>query len=311
MAITRAQQVKQLLPGLHALFGLEYKRYPEEWKDIFQVQTSDRSYEEETKLYGFGAANVTREGESVSFDTAGEAWTARYTHEKITMAFAITEEAVEDNLYESLSKRYTKAMARSFAYTKNVKGAAVLNNAFTAGFVGGDGVVLCSTAHPLRSAATQANRPVTGADLNETSLEAALISLSRWVDERGLLLATKGKKLILPPDLDFVATRLLQSQLRSSVQASAATFAPNDVNAIYQNSSIPGGYSINHFLTNPRAWFLVTDIQDGDGLKHFVRVRMSTKDDVDFATGNTMMKGRERYSFGWSDPFAIYGSPGA
>lgn len=308
MAITRAQQVKELLPGLHGLFGLEYKTYPEQWRDIFETNTSDRSFEEEVKLSGFSIASNKAEGAGIQFDTAQEAWTARYVHETVAMGFAITEESVEDNLYESVSKRYMKAMARSFAYTKNVKGASVLNRAFTAGFVGGDGVPLCSTSHPLTGGGVQANTPGTTAALNETTLEAAVIAIQKWVDERGLLIAAKPKKLILPPDQQFVATRLLDTQLRSSVQASAATFAPNDVNALASNGVIPGGYAVNNFLTITTSWYLMTDIPDG--LKFFQRVPLSTKDDGDFVTGNIRMKGRERYTFGWSDPFSVYAAPG-
>ena len=302
MAISRAQLLKELLPGLNALFGLEYKRYGEEHKEIYDIETSDRSFEEETKLSGFGAAPVKSEGNSIQYDTAQEAWTARYTHETIALGFAITEEAVEDNLYDKLSARYTKALARGMAYTKQVKAAAILNNATSASYVYGDGVALLSTAHPLTSGGTQSNRPTTGVDLNETSLEAAVIAIAAWVDERGLLLAAKPRKLILPPALTFVATRLLETSNRVGT-------ADNDINALKSNGSIPEGYTVNHWLTDTNQWFLTTDVPNG--LKMFVRAPMTTKMDGDFDTGNVRYKARERYSFGVSDPLAIYGSPGS
>ncbi len=302
MAISRAQLLKELLPGLNALFGLEYKRYGEEHKEIYDIETSDRSFEEETKLSGFGAAPVKSEGNSIQYDNAQEAWTARYTHETIALGFAITEEAVEDNLYDKLSARYTKALARGMAYTKQVKAAAILNNATSASYVYGDGVALLSTAHPLTSGGTQSNRPTTGVDLNETSLEAAVIAIAAWVDERGLLLAAKPRKLILPPALTFVATRLLETSNRVGT-------ADNDINALKSNGSIPEGYTVNHWLTDTNQWFLTTDVPNG--LKMFVRAPMTTKMDGDFDTGNVRYKARERYSFGVSDPLAIYGSPGS
>ena len=304
MAISRAQLMKELLPGLNALFGMEYKRYAEEHKEIFDTESSDRSFEEETKLSGFGSAPVKTEGAAIAYDNAQEAFTARYTHETIALGFSITEEAVEDNLYDSLSARYTKALARAMAYTKQVKAAAVLNKAFTGSGnpTYGDGQVLCSTAHPLVSGGTNSNRPATAADLNETSLEAAVIQIAGWTDERGLLIAAKPKKLILPPNLQFVATRLLDSDLRVST-------ADNDINAIRSMGAVPGGYGINHWLTDTNAWFLTTDIPNG--LKHFVRTPLSTGMDGDFDTGNVRYKSRERYSFGVSDPLGIYGSPGA
>jgi len=303
MAISRAQLTKELLPGLNALFGLEYKKYDEEHKAIFETETSDRSFEEETKLSGFGAAPVKTEGAAIAYDNAQEAFTSRYTHETIAMGFSITEEAVEDNLYDSLSARYTKALARAMAYTKQVKAASVLNNAFaSSGYTGGDGVTLCSTAHPLVSGGTNANRPATNADLNETSLEAAIISIAAWTDERGLLIAAKPKKLILPPALMFTAKRLLDTELRVAT-------ADNDINAIRSMGAIPGGYTVNHFLTDSDAWFLMTDVPNG--LKHFVRAPLTTGMDGDFDTGNVRYKSRERYSFGWSDALGIYGSPGA
>ncbi len=302
MAISRAQLLKELLPGLNALFGLEYEKYGEEHKEIYETETSERSFEEETKLSGFSAAPVKNEGSAISYDNAQEAWTARYNHETIAMGFSITEEAVEDNLYDSLSSRYTKALARGMAYTKQVKAAYVLNNAFTGGPTYGDGVVLCSTAHPLISGGTNSNRPTTGTDLNETSLENAVIQIAGWTDERGLLIASKPRKLIIPPQLQFVATRLLETELRVST-------ADNDINALKNNGSIPEGYTINHYLTDPNAFFLTTDVPNG--LKHFVRTPMTTGMDGDFDTGNVRYKARERYSFGVSDPLGIFGSPGA
>jgi len=302
MAISRAQLLKELLPGLNALFGLEYAKYGEEHKEIYETETSERSFEEETKLSGFSAAPVKNEGSAIQYDNAQEAWTARYTHETIAMGFSITEEAVEDNLYDSLSSRYTKALARGMAYTKQVKAAYVLNNAFTGGPTYGDGVVLCSTAHPLVSGGTNSNRPTTGADLNETSLENAVIQIAAWTDERSLLIAAKPKKLVVPPSLMFVATRLLETELRVGT-------TDNDINALKNNGSIPEGYTVNHFLTDPHAWFLLTDVPNG--LKHFVRTPMSTGMDGDFDTGNVRYKARERYSFGVSDPLGIFGSPGS
>ena len=302
MAISRAQLLKELLPGLNALFGMEYARYGEEHKEIYETETSERSFEEETKLSGFSAAPVKNEGSAIQYDNAQEAWTARYTHETIAMGFSITEEAVEDNLYDSLSSRYTKALARGMAYTKQVKAAYVLNNAFTGGPTYGDGVVLCSTAHPLVSGGTNSNRPTTGADLNETSLENAVIQIAGWTDERGLLIAAKPKKLIVPPSLMFVATRLLETELRVGT-------TDNDINALKNNGSIPEGYTVNHFLTDTNGWFLLTDVPNG--LKHFVRTPMSTGMDGDFDTGNVRYKARERYSFGVSDPLGIFGSPGS
>lgn len=302
MAISRAQLLKELLPGLNALFGLEYKRYGEEHKEIFETESSERSFEEETKLSGFSAAPVKNEGSAIAYDNAQEAFTARYNHETIALGFSLTEEAVEDNLYASLSSRYTKALARAMAYTKQTKAAAVLNNGFSASFLGGDGVALFSASHPLVSGGVNSNIPSTAADLNETSLEAAVIQIAGWTDERGLLIAAKPKKLILPPALMFVATRLLETELRVGT-------ADNDINAIKSNGSIPGGYAVNHFLTDVDAWFLTTDVPNG--LKHFVRAPMSNSMDGDFDTGNVRYKSRERYSFGWSDPLGMYGSAGA
>ena len=301
MAISRAQLLKELLPGLNALFGLEYQKYGDEAAEIFETESSDRSFEEETKLSGFGAAPVKGEGSAISYDNAQEAWTARYTHETVAMGFSLTEEAIEDNLYDSLSSRYTKALARAMAYTKQVKGAAILNNAFS-GTTYGDGKTLCATDHPLVSGGTNSNRPAVAADLNETSLEAAVIQIAGWTDERGLLIAAKPSKLVIPPALQFVATRLLDTELRVST-------ADNDINAIRNNGSIPGGYTVNNYLTDTNAWFLMTDVPNG--LKHFVRSPMQTSMDADFDTGNSRYKARERYSFGVSDPLGIFGSPGA
>ena len=302
MAISRAQLLKELLPGLNALFGLEYKRYGEEHKEIYETETSERSFEEETKLSGFSAAPVKPEGSALAYDNAQEAWTARYNHETIAMGFSITEEAVEDNLYDSLSSRYTKALARAMAYTKQVKAASVLNNGFNPAVTYGDGQALFSTQHPLISGGYNSNRPSTAADLNETSLENAVIQIAGWTDERGLLIAAKPRKLIVPPALMFTATRLLETELRVAT-------ADNDINAIKNNGSIPEGYAVNHFLTDTNAWFLTTDVPNG--LKHFVRTPMSTGMDGDFDTGNVRYKARERYSFGVSDPLGIYGSPGS
>jgi len=302
MAISRAQLLKELLPGLNALFGMEYKRYGEEHKEIYETETSERSFEEETKLSGFSAAPVKNEGAAIAYDNAQEAWTARYNHETIAYGFSITEEAMEDNLYDSLSARYTKALARGMAYTKQVKAAAILNNGFSAAVVYGDGQSLFSTAHPLVSGGTNSNRPATAADLNETSLEAAVIQIAGWTDERGLLIAAKPRKLIVPPALQFVSTRLLETSLRVGT-------TDNDINALKNNGSIPEGYTINHFLTDTNAWFLTTDVPNG--LKHFVRVPLATSMDTDFDTGNNRYKARERYSFGVSDPLGAFGSPGA
>jgi hypothetical protein len=302
MAISRAQLLKELLPGLNALFGLEYSTYGEQHKEIYETETSERSFEEETKLSGFSAAPVKNEGSALAYDNAQEAWSARYVHETIALGFSLTEEAIEDNLYDSLSARYTKALARAMSYTKQVKAAAVLNNGFSSSYVGGDGVALFSNAHPLVGGGTNSNIPGTPADLNETSLEAAVIQIAAWTDERGLLIAAKPIKLVIPPALQFVATRLLETELRVGT-------ADNDINAIKNNGSISGGYTVNNFLTDTNAWFLTTDVPNG--MKHFVRTPMSTGMDGDFDTGNVRYKARERYSFGWSDPLGMYGSEGA
>ena len=304
MAISRAQLLKELLPGLNALFGMEYARYGEQHKEIYEQESSERSFEEETKLAGFSAAPVKNEGQAIAYDNAQEAWTARYNHETIAMGFSITEEAMEDNLYDSLSARYTKSLARAMAYTKQIKAAAILNTGFTGSGnpTYGDGQVLFSTSHPLVSGGVNSNRPTTGADLNETSLEAAVIQIAAWTDERGLLIAAKPKKLIVPPQLQFVATRLLETSLRVGT-------TDNDINALKSNGSIPGGYTVNNFLTDTNAWFLTTDVPNG--LKHFVRMPLATSMDGDFDTGNQRYKARERYSFGVSDPLGVFGSPGA
>jgi hypothetical protein len=302
MAISRAQLLKELLPGLNALFGMEYAKYENEHAEIFETESSDRSFEEETKLSGFSAAPVKDEGDAIQYDNAQEAWTARYNHETIAMGFAITEEAIEDNLYDSLSSRYTKALARAMAYTKQVKAAAILNSGFDSNVTYGDGKELFATNHPLVSGGTNSNEPTVAADLNETSLEAAVIQISQWTDERGLLIAARPRKMIVPPQLMFTATRLLETEGRVGT-------ADNDLNAIRTNGSIPEGYTVNHYLTDTDAWFLTTDIPNG--LKHFVRTPMSTSMDGDFDTGNARYKARERYSFGVSDPLGVWGSPGA
>ena len=302
MAISRSQLLKELLPGLNALFGMEYKRYGEQHKEIYETESSERSFEEETKLSGFGSAPVKAEGSAIAYDNAQEAWSTRYNHETIALGFSITEEAVEDNLYDSLSARYTKSLARAMSYTKQVKAASVLNNGFDGNFAGGDGVALFSTAHPTVGGGTNSNTPAVQVDLNETSLEAAVIQISAWTDERGLLIAAKPKKLVIPPALMFVADRLLKTEGRVGT-------ADNDINALKQMGSIPGGATVNHFLTDTNAWFLTTDVPNG--LKHFVRTPMSTSMDGDFDTGNVRYKARERYSFGWSDPLGMWGSSGS
>ena len=302
MAISRAQLLKELLPGLNALFGMEYSRYGEEHKEVYETETSERSFEEETKLSGFSAAPVKNEGSAIAYDNAQEAWSTRYTHETIALGFSITEEAVEDNLYDSLSARYTKSLARAMAYTKQVKAASVLNNGFSNTYAGGDGVSLFNASHPLISGGVNSNTPSTQVDLNETSLEAAVIQIAAWTDERGLLIAAKPKKMVVPPSLMFVAKRLLDTELRVST-------ADNDINAIKQMGAIPEGYCVNHFLTDTSAWFLTTDVPNG--MKHFVRTPLQNSMDGDFDTGNVRYKARERYSFGWSDPLGMWGSSGS
>ena len=301
MAISRAQLLKELLPGLNALFGIEYGRYEDEHAEIYETESSERSFEEEVKLSGFGAAPVKAEGSAISYDNAQESFTARYNHETVAMGFSITEEAMEDNLYDSLSARYTKALARGMAYTKQTKAAALLNTGFTT-FNSGDGVTLFNTAHPTVEGSTNANRPAVDADLNETSLEQAVIDIAAFTDERGLLIAARPRKLIIPPALMFVATRLLETTLRVGT-------ADNDINALNSNGSIPEGYAVNHYLTDNDAFFITTDVPNG--MKHFVRTAMQTGMDGDFDTGNVRYKARERYSFGVSDPLGIYGSSGA
>ena len=299
--ISRAQAIKELVPGLNALFGLEYAKYEGEHAEIYDTETSERSFEEEVKLSGFGAAPVKSEGASISYDSAQESFTARYNHETVAMGFSITEEAMEDNLYDSLSARYTKALARAMAFTKQVKAAALLNQGFTT-FKSGDGVSLFNTAHPTVSGNTNSNRPSTDADLNETSLEQAIIDIAAFVDERGLLIAARVRKLIVPPALMFVATRLLQTELRTGT-------ADNDTNALKVMGAIPEGYAVNHYLTDNDAWFIKTDVPNG--MKHFERVAMSTAMEGDFDSGNVRYKARERYSFGSSDPLGMFASPGA
>ena len=309
MAISRSQMLKELLPGLNALFGLEYAKYGEEHKEIYETESSDRSFEEEVKLSGFGAAPVKNEGSAIAYDNAQEAFTARYNHETIAMGFSITEEAMEDNLYESLSARYTKALARAMAYTKQVKAASVLNNGFNGAFPGGDGVSLFGVnssntrvGHPLVGGGVNFNSPATPVDLNETSLENAVIQIAAWTDERGLLIAAKPVKMVIPPSLMFVAERLMKTDLRVAT-------ADNDINALKNMGAIPQGYTVNHFLTDNNAWFLKTDVPNG--MKHFERLRMTTGSDSDFDTGNMRFKARERYSFGWSDALGMWGSSGS
>jgi hypothetical protein len=302
MAISRSQLLRELEPGLNALFGQEYKRYAEEHTEIFDTEGSDRAFEEELLTYGFGMAPVKREGEGIAYDSAGEAWTARYTHETVALGFAITEEAIEDNLYDKLSSRYTKSLSRSMAHTKQVKAASILNNGFTAAFAGGDGKELLATDHPLAAGGTWANELIVAADLNETSLEQAMIDIAAMVDERGILMQISGVKLIIPTALMFTAERVLKSALRPST-------ADNDLNALKSMGYLQGGTAINHFLTDPDAWFIKTDAPNG--LKHFNRVGLKTAMEGDFDTGNVRYKARERYCFGWSDPRAIFGSPGA
>ena len=311
MAISRAQMLKELLPGLNALFGLEYEKYADEHTVIYDTDSSERSFEEEVKLSGFDAAPVKDEGNAISYDSAQEAFTARYNHETIAMGFAITEEAMEDNLYDSLSARYTKALARAMSYTKQVKAVNPLNNGFTNSYQTGDGVnfftasgdgVTGGGGHPLVSGGTNDNRPSTAADLNETSLEAGIVTIAAVTDERGLLIAARPRRLLVPPALMFTATRLLESDQRTAT-------ADNDINAVRSMGAVPEGYSVNHYLTDSDAWFIVTDVPNG--MRHFERTAMETSMDGDFDTGNVRYKARERYSFGVSDPLGMYGSPGA
>ena len=302
MAISRAQMMKELLPGLNALFGLEYNLYEDETAAVYETESSERAFEEEVKLAGFGAAPVKSEGSAISYDTAQEHFTARYNHETIAMGFAITEEAVEDNLYDSVSARYTKALARAMAHTKQVKGAFPLNNAYTvANFSAGDGLQLCSTAHLDINGASISNSLATASDLNETSLEQAVIDIAAFTDDRGLLIAARPRRLIIAPYNQFVATRILESELRVGT-------ADNDINALRTNGTIPDGYSVNHFLTttNTKFWCVITDVPNG--MKHFQRTPVQTGMDGDFDTGNVRYKSRERYSFGVSDYLGIFGS---
>ena len=302
MAINRAQLAKELEPGLNALFGMEYARYDNEHAEIFDQETSDRAFEEEVMIVGFGNAPVKPEGEGVAFDNANEGFTARYEHETVALAFALTEEAVEDNLYDRLGSRYTKALARSMANTKQIKAAGILNNAFSSSFNGGDGKPLVATDHPLTGGGTGANRAATFADLNETSLEDALIRISTQVDDRGLAIALQGTKLIIPPQLQFVADRLLNSPGRVGT-------SDNDINSIANQGMLPEGYVVNHYLNDPDAYFIKTDVPDG--FKHFVRSPMATSLEGDFDTGNMRYKARERYSFGFSNWRCVDASQGA
>ncbi len=302
MAINRAQLVKELVPGLHALFGLEYERYNNEHEDIFDTESSERAFEEEVMLSGFGEAPVKGEGAAVVYDTAQESWTARYTHETIAMAFALTEEAIEDNLYDTLSSRYTRALARSMQQSKQVKAANVLNNGFSSSYVGGDGKALMTTDHPTVANVDMRNELSTASDLNETSLEQALIDIAGFKDERNLKINAQAQRMIIPPALQFVADRLMETPGRVGT-------SDNDINAIRNMGMVSGGYAVNHYLTDTDAWFLKTDAPNG--LKHFVRTAVSTNMEGDFETGNVRYKARERYSFGWSDWRGIFGSPGA
>ena len=305
MAISRAQLAKELEPGLNALFGMEYARYENEHAEIFETESSDRAFEEEALIVGFGNAEVKTEGQGVNYDQASEGFTARYTHETVALAFSLTEEAVEDNLYDRLGARYTKALARSMAHSKQVKAANVLNNAFSSSFTGGDGVSLINTSHPLAGGGTAANRATTMADLNETSLEDALIDISTFTDDRGLTISVQATKLVVPPQLTFVADRILNSPGRSGT-------ADNDINAIRNTGVLPGGYTVNHYLSDPDTFFLLTTVtESGEGLKGFQRTAMETSMEPDFTTGNLRYKARERYSFGFSDWRGIYGSQGA
>lgn len=300
--ITRAQMQRELVPGLKAIWGDELKRYPPQWAEIFDQETSDRTFEEELNVVGFGPAEFKSEGKGVAYDQTQEFYVSRYVHQTVALAFSITQEAEEDNLYVKIAKRNTKLLAYSFVYTKEVTGASILNNAFTSGFNGGDGVVLCSTAHPLVNGGTISNRPTTGVDLNETAIENAAIQMSRWTDSRGMLIQAKPKKLVIPPDYAFTAERLMSTVLRVGT-------ADNDINAMKSMGLFPGGFTINPFLTDTNAWFIKTDQMDA--LKYFSRIKLSFDKDGDFETGNQKYKGRERYSFGWSNPLGLWGSPGS
>jgi len=299
MAISRQQLAKELEPGLNALFGLEYARYENEHAEIFVTESSDRAFEEEVMLSGFANAPTKQEGAAVVFDQANEAFTARYTHETVALAFAITEEAIEDNLYDRLAGRYTRALARSMSHTKQVKAAAVLNNAQITTVLGGDGVPLISASHPLSNGGTFSNVLATAADLNETSLEQMLIDIAGFVDERGLRIAAQGRKMIIPKELQFTAERILKSPLRVGT-------ADNDINAMANMGMVPEGYRVNHFLTDTDSFFLITDVPNG--FKHFERSPVRTAIEGDFDTGNVRFKARERYSFGFSDPRCVFGN---
>lgn len=299
MPITRAQMQKELVPGLHALFGLEYDRYSKEWAEIFEQATTERAFEEEVKLSGFSVAPVKAEGAPVTYQTGQEAWTARYTPFTVAMAFALTEEAIEDNLYVNVANRYTKAAARSMAYSKEVFGANILNNATSGSYTYGDGVALLSTSHPLVNGSTNSNTFSTHADLNETSIEAATIQIAAWTDEQGLLIAAQPRKLVIPPALMFTAERLMKTVLQTDTNN-------NNISAIVSSNTIPEGFKVNHFLTNTTRWFITTDVPNG--LKHFQRIAMQKNDEGDFETGNWRYKMRERYVFGVSDPLGIFGS---
>ena len=302
MAISRAQLAKELEPGLNALFGMEYQRYENEHAEIYDTVSSDRAFEEDVLLVGFGNAPTKTEGQGVSFDTASESYSARYTHETVALAFALPEEAIEDNLYDRLGARYTKALARSMAHTKQVKAASILNNAFNSSFTGGDGKELCATDHPLASGGTLSNELSTAADLNETSLENSLIDIANFKDDRDMILALRGMKLIVPTNLQFVADRLMDTPGRVGT-------SDNDINAVRNMGMLPEGYVVNHFLTDTDAFFIKTDCPDG--FKHFERTALSTAMEGDFDTGNMRFKARERYSFGFSNPRCVFGSPGA
>lgn len=302
MAISRAQLQKELVPGLNKLFGLEYAKYPEEYKMVFEIENSDRAWEEELKLSGFGLAQTKAEGAGIVYDSAQEVWSARYTHEVVALGFAITEEAIEDNLYDALAARYTKALAKSMSDTKEIKAASVLNNAFSSSYLGGDGQPLLDTDHPTVAGGVNANKPSVAVDLNETAIEDMSIQIQKWTDERGLLIAARPKKLMIPVDLSFTAERLLKATMRVGT-------ADNDISAMNSIGVFPEGYAVLHRLTDADAWFVRTDVSNG--LKHFVRAPLKTADEGDFETGNFKYKARERYSFGWTDPLALWGSAGA
>lgn len=302
MAMNRAQFARQLQEGLNTVFGLEYARHPEEWKAIFQIETSRKAYEEDVLNQGFGAAPVKAEGAGVAYDSGSELWARRYTHETVALAFAITEEAEEDGLYGSLGRRYSTALARSMQYTKNVKGANILNNAFSSSFLGGDAKALCATDHPLGGGGTFANKLATPSDLHEASLEDVLIGISNFTDERDIPIATRAKKIVVPTSLEYVCERILASPARPGT-------ADNDINAVKSLGKVPGGCAVNHYLTDDDAWFVTTDCPDG--LKHFRRVKLQRKIEGEFESGNMRYRARERYVFGWTDPRGLFASEGA